>query len=145
MTMTPETSEPFNAGWQRPLPALQAALTARYPRVRFDCVLQTNCMGPEPFQTVTFSGRREDLTFVPPPAFVQRKYDAPFCDANGDYWHMRSQDDDGVCVWYGIWHSRANSAERPWNARRWPLKGIQSEVDGMLRKAFARPRERASG
>jgi hypothetical protein len=130
--------------WSRPLPALEAALRARYPNVTFDCMLHTNAAEPEmPFQTVVFVGRRQDLAaFVPKDAFMCKAFRG-FVDENGDRWSVTGRDHEAL---RGYRHSDTeNSDQLPPGARRWPQKGLETQVSRMLRKAFARPRERATG
>src|SRR5262249_51204525 len=95
---------------------------------------------PEPFQTVCFSGRRDDLTFVPEQAFPELGDEGVFYDDVGDRWRIRYQGG----VWQGIWHSRADGTDGPWNARIWPQKGLAVQVDRILRRCARRPRKGAS-
>jgi hypothetical protein len=122
---------------ETPLPKLRATLMARHPGVWFDCTLSV--LNDEAVQRISFRGQRELLSFVPERAFKDGAYHSS-CDEHGDEWTAYPWEG----VWAGWGHIHVVGTETPSVARRWPQKGVQSQVDRMLRKA-ARPRERANG
>jgi hypothetical protein len=148
---------------ETPLPGLRATLTARHPGVEFECALST--LDGDVIQRISFRGRRKNLaSFVPARAFKGDAFHSS-CDENGDKWTVHPEVGnranpelldrcglaveaeifmkDSEVVWCGWVHISVTAPETPPCARTWPQKGIQTQVDRMLRKA-RRPRERAA-
>ncbi|MCU1317502.1 MAG: hypothetical protein JWN63_2824 [Candidatus Acidoferrum typicum] len=116
------------------LRGLEKALDRRYPAVMPNsCVLQSNCLRPNRFQTTVFTGERSDLAFVPPSAFS----DGNHVDQWGDTWLARSIKNG---TWYVTWHSYLDVRDTPEGARKWPQTGIAAQVSQMLRVIAKRPR-----
>jgi hypothetical protein len=150
---------------ETPLPELRAILMARHPGVEFDCMLST--LNDETVQRISFRGRRKYLSsFAPARAFKDDALHSS-CDVNGDKWtvypevgHRANPDlldrcglaveaelfmKDEAVIWCGWVHVSVDALETPPCARRWPQKGVEAQVDRMLRKVVRRPRESASG
>jgi len=125
--------------WTLRLPEMQAALAARHPNVKVACTLRKTSICPEPLQTVTFRGAREDLAFVPAQVFANPCTN--LSDEHGDRWSALHHEEDDT--WSVFRHSGADGSSAPYGARRWPQKSLEAQVGRVLRRAFSRPKERA--
>lgn len=131
---------------ETPLPKLKASLQSQFPRVSFVCALYTEVLDHQPYQYVGFKGRYKDLEGLVPAAALTKARAGGyvrFYDEFGDLWSFGGLVDTGMID--GSWYANVDGSETPESPRKWPLKGIEAQVGRRLRKAFARPRERASG
>jgi len=131
---------------ETPLPGLKATLEAQFPRVKFQCLLFPAPDRLDPYQVVVFKGRPKDLEGLVPAAALAKARTGDyvrFYDEHGDLWSLGGFVDTGLID--GCWYANVDGSEVPEGPRKWPLKGVQSRVERILRKVSRRPRERASG